>query len=124
MLTVILPKVNRLDDSEHIRSIKKHGLEVSTIDKYQGRDKEVIILSMTRSNDGCKTGRLLEDKRRLNVAFSRAKTKLIILGSFKTLSSGSHVLQPILQEIKNRGWLECLPANALDLYKPLTQLSH
>jgi len=53
-----------------IRSSKNEGLEVSTIDRYQGRDKEAIIVSMARSNTTAgKTGRVLEDKRRLlNVA--------------------------------------------------------
>ena len=52
-----------------------------------------------RSNDAGKTGRLLEEKRRLNVAFSRAKMKLIIIGSYKTLFVGSLVVCSILQEI-------------------------
>jgi superfamily I DNA and/or RNA helicase len=114
---VVFDKVNRLEENEYIRFNKKKGLEVSTIDKYQGRDKETIILSMARSNDAGKTGRLLEDKRRLNVAFSRAKMKLIIIGSYKTLFAGSSVLCPILQEITCRGWDENLPQNACELYK-------
>ena len=96
---VVFDKVNRLEENEYIRFNKKKGLEVSTIDKYQGRDKETIILSMARSNDAGKTGRLLEDKRRLNVAFSRTKMKLIIIGSYKTLFVGSLVVCSILQEI-------------------------
>ena len=96
---VVFDKVNRLEEYEYIGSNKKKGLEVSTIDKYQGRDKETIILSMARSNDAGKTGRLLEDKRRLNVAFSRTKMKLIIIGSYKTLFVGSLVVCSILQEI-------------------------
>jgi superfamily I DNA and/or RNA helicase len=46
---------------------KKAGLEISTIDRYQGRDKPTTILSFVRSNPEGKTGRLLQDKR-LNVA--------------------------------------------------------
>jgi len=108
--------VNRLEEDPYIRSSKNEGLEVSTIDRYQGRDKEAIIVSMARSNTAGKTGRLLEDKRRLNVALSRAKMKLVIIGSYKTLSSSS-VLSPVLQNVKDRGWIENLPHNAVDLYK-------
>ncbi|KAJ3615625.1 hypothetical protein Zmor_012420 [Zophobas morio] len=54
-------------------------LEVFTIDKYQGKDKLVIILSFVRSNSLSLVGSLLEDSRRLNVAFTRAKEKVAIL---------------------------------------------
>ena len=106
-----------MEENEYIHFKQKGGLEVSTVDKYQGRDKELIILSMVRSNNLGKTGRLLEDKRRLNVAFSRAKMKMIIIGSWNTLFSGSSVLTPVLKEIMGKGWVENLPQNCLDLYK-------
>ena len=109
-------QVNRFLDDTIIRRHADDGLDVSTIDKYQGKDKDVIILSMVRSNDAGKTGRLLEDKRRLNVALSRAKSKLIILGSYKTLSEGSLALRPVFDEMKKRNWIETLPANAMDIY--------
>ena len=48
-------------------------LEVLTIDKYQGRDKDAILLSLVRSNSACNAGRLLLDWRRFNVAVTRAK---------------------------------------------------
>lgn len=110
-------QVNRFLDDVTIRRYTHDGLDVSTIDKYQGKDKDVILLSMVRSNDKGKSGRLLEDKRRLNVALSRAKAKLIILGSYKTLSEGSLALRPIFDEMKKRNWIETLPANAMDIYK-------
>ncbi|KAL3925164.1 MAG: hypothetical protein SGILL_000589 [Bacillariaceae sp.] len=91
---------------------KRDGLELSTIDKYQGRDKSAIILSMVRSNRKCNTGKLLQDPRRLNVALTRAKCKLIVIGSFKTLSSGSAPLRPILNRMKRRNQLVLLPEDA------------
>lgn len=94
----------------------KNGLDVSTIDRYQGRDKETVIVSLARSNEAGKTGRLLEDKRRLNVALSRAKKKLIILGSYNTLLKGCSVLKPVLNELKSRHWIESPPSNATDYY--------
>mmetsp|Transcript_6497 Transcript_6497/g.8514 ORF Transcript_6497/g.8514 Transcript_6497/m.8514 type:complete len:193 (+) Transcript_6497:5-583(+) len=53
-------------------------LEVHTIDKYQGRDKSCIFISLVRSNLDRKVGNLLRDWRRINVAFTRAKSKLIL----------------------------------------------
>ncbi|XP_041123508.1 DNA replication ATP-dependent helicase/nuclease DNA2 [Polyodon spathula] len=60
------------------------AVEVNTVDKYQGRDKSVIIVSFVRSSDG-NLGELLKDWRRLNVAITRAKHKLIMLGCVPVL---------------------------------------
>ena len=64
-------------------------MEVGTVDQYQGRDKLVIIYSCTRSNFGhieqVSAGHILLDTRRLNVAVTRAKAKLIIIGDRETL---------------------------------------
>uniref|UniRef100_A0A3B4GFA3 DNA replication ATP-dependent helicase/nuclease DNA2 n=1 Tax=Pundamilia nyererei TaxID=303518 RepID=A0A3B4GFA3_9CICH len=57
------------------------GVEVNTVDRYQGRDKSLIILSFVRST----LGELLKDWRRLNVAITRAKHKLLMVGSATTL---------------------------------------
>jgi DNA replication ATP-dependent helicase Dna2 len=108
--------VNRFCDNPYIKSSSKDGLEVSTIDRYQGKDKDVVILSLARSNSLNKTGRLLEDTRRLNVALSRAKMKLIVIGSYDTLFEGSLALKSVLQEIKARNWIENLPRNAKEIY--------
>lgn len=60
------------------------GVEVSTLDSFQGMEFDVIIFSFTRSERGNKVG-FLDDARRLNVALSRAKKKLILVGNSKTL---------------------------------------
>ncbi|KAG7346830.1 DNA helicase [Nitzschia inconspicua] len=103
-------QIRIMEESERMASFKLSGLELSTIDKYQGRDKEVIILSMVRSNHKGSTGRLLQDGRRLNVAFTRAKCKMIIVGSFSTLCRGSSHLKPILTRMKQRQEILNLPA--------------
>jgi len=53
-------------------------IEASTIDKYQGRDKDCIIVSFVRSNPRGNIGFLLNDWRRVNVVLSRAKKKAYI----------------------------------------------
>uniref|UniRef100_A0A452TPH3 DNA replication ATP-dependent helicase/nuclease n=1 Tax=Ursus maritimus TaxID=29073 RepID=A0A452TPH3_URSMA len=57
-------------------------VEVNTVDKYQGRDKSIILVSFVRSNKDGPLGELLKDWRRLNVAITRAKHKLILLGCY------------------------------------------
>jgi len=61
-------------------------IRVATVDSFQGREKKVIILSATRSNDRVEVG-FLNDLRRLNVALSRARDRLIIIGDFSTLTN-------------------------------------
>ncbi len=62
-----------MNDSLALQESKTHGLEMCTIDRFQGRDKPVIIVLLVRSNREGKLGRLLKDLCRLNVAFSHAK---------------------------------------------------
>jgi DNA replication ATP-dependent helicase Dna2 len=96
---------------------KKAGLEISTIDRYQGRDKPAIILSFVRSNPEGKVGRLVQDKPRLNVALTRAKSKLILVGSYSTLKNGSIPLGPLLYRIDSKQQRQLLPENALQCYQ-------
>ena len=60
-------------------------IAVNTVDGFQGQERDVIILSMVRSNDEGQIG-FLRDLRRMNVAITRARMKVIILGDAATLT--------------------------------------
>ncbi len=73
------------DHEEYMKKIIEN-IEIKSVDGFQGKEKEVIVLSLVRANEEEEIG-FLRDKRRLNVAITRAKRKLIIVGDVATLSS-------------------------------------
>jgi ATP-dependent RNA/DNA helicase IGHMBP2 len=62
------------------------AIRCSTIDSFQGQESEIVILSLVRSNDEMKIG-FLSDYRRMNVAMTRAKEKLIVVGDSLTIGN-------------------------------------
>ena len=87
---------------EQVNTIKKlmdnpDGLEIKTVDGFQGREKEIILLSFVRSNDSGKLG-FLTDYRRMNVAITRARRKLVMIGDAETLAV-NNVYQQLLQKV-------------------------
>ncbi|MBK7763622.1 MAG: AAA family ATPase [Bacteroidetes bacterium] len=60
------------------------GIRIATIDSFQGQEQEVVLISLVRSNDDGDIG-FLKDYRRMNVAMTRAKEKLYIIGDSATL---------------------------------------
>ncbi|KAL5497984.1 hypothetical protein ACEPAH_2915 [Sanghuangporus vaninii] len=88
-------------------------LEIGTVDGMQGREKEAIIISLVRSNDKREVG-FLKDKRRLNVAMTRARRHMCIIGDSSTVQHGGKFLKEWMTWLENSadvyyGGLEELP---------------
>ncbi|CAG0913653.1 unnamed protein product [Notodromas monacha] len=83
VITPFRAQVNLLKQA--LRESDLTRVEVNTVDQYQGRDKSVVIYSCVRTSADVSTRDILNDERRLNVAISRAKNKLILLGNHVSL---------------------------------------
>lgn len=65
--------------------LRAEGLEIGTVDGFQGREKEAVIISLVRSNERGEVG-FLSDIRRMNVAVTRARRLLVVIGDSATLA--------------------------------------
>jgi ATP-dependent RNA/DNA helicase IGHMBP2 len=104
-VAVITPyeaQARRLRDELHAEV--QRGLEVGTVDGFQGREKEAIVLDLVRSNDRRQVG-FLADVRRINVAITRARRFLLLVGDSATL--GEHPYHKrLLDAVSARGaWI-------------------
>jgi len=76
----------------------------NTVDGFQGQEKDIIILSCVRSGPNLQTIGFLKDVRRMNVALTRAKSSLFIIGNGATLERSDERWRTIVQDAKQRGF--------------------
>lgn len=77
------------------------GMRISTIDSFQGQEKERIIVSLVRSNEDGDIG-FLKDYRRMNVAITRAKEQLLVIGDSATIGADKFY-QSFLEYVEEKG---------------------
>ncbi|SCP04401.1 dna2/nam7 helicase family member, putative [Plasmodium ovale] len=90
---------NMYDDKSYTNEWK--SIEISTVDSFQGREKEIVIFSLVCSNYFKNIG-FLKDYRRLNVAITRAKRHVVIVGNSNTISNDK-VLNQLYETVLNDG---------------------
>ncbi|KAL5708165.1 myosin ATPase [Ranunculus cassubicifolius] len=91
---VLLRNIRSKDD-------KLKNLEISTVDGFQGREKEAIIISMVRSNSKKEVG-FLKDRRRMNVAVTRARRQCCIICDTETVTSDDF-LKRLIEHFEEHG---------------------
>ncbi|KAJ5154709.1 uncharacterized protein N7500_010148 [Penicillium coprophilum] len=106
-IAVITPYNGQLALLSRMLREKYPGLELGSVDGFQGREKEAVVVSLVRSNAEHEVG-FLGEKRRLNVAMTRPKRHLCLCGDSETISHGSDFL---------KHWMDFLEENA-DLRYP------
>ena len=93
--------------SNFLKPIHKQ-ISVNTVDGFQGQERDVILISMVRGNDEGRIG-FLNDLRRMNVAITRARMKLIVIGDTNTLSHNKFYAK-LIKHISEKGLLLTEPA--------------
>ncbi len=93
--------IRRLLKMQHyFRHLRRH-IRVSTVDGFQGQERDVVVISLVRDNADGNIG-FLRDLRRMNVAMTRARMKLIIVGNAETLSRHKFY-RALAEHIKQKG---------------------
>ena len=81
-------------------AIRAAGLEIDSVDGFQGREKEAVVISLVRCNSRGEIG-FLSDVRRMNVAMTRARRKLVMIGDSATLC-GHPFYRRLLEYLEQR----------------------
>lgn len=76
-----------LSETEELMSVI-NKIVINTVDSFQGQERDVVYISLTRSNDDGNIG-FLSDIRRMNVALTRAKKKLVVIGDSATIAGSA-----------------------------------
>lgn len=103
-IAVIAPyreQVIKLQQVLYKQSYYKQLLSIDTIDSFQGQERDVVIISLVRSNERGEIG-FLQDYRRMNVAMTRAKKCLIMLGDSATLGNDNYY-KSLLDYVDEKG---------------------
>ena len=101
-IAVIAPYSLQVDlISQKLEALSISGVEVRTVDGFQGREKEAVVISFTRSNDRGEIG-FLSEVRRTNVAITRAKRHLCVVGDSATISN-QRFIKGLLEYIQVNG---------------------
>lgn len=99
-IAVITPYNAQLSSLSSMLKETYVGIELGSVDGFQGREKEAVILSLVRSNSENEVG-FLAEKRRLNVAMTRPRRHLCVIGDSETISKGSKFLKSWMQHLED-----------------------
>ncbi|HZY81801.1 MAG TPA: AAA domain-containing protein [Cyclobacteriaceae bacterium] len=94
--------LNKLSDASTVMTNLGKLSSINTVDAFQGQERDVIVISLVRSNSKGEVG-FLGDIRRTNVAMTRARKKLIVIGDSATLGSHPFYLE-LIEFVQGKGF--------------------
>ena len=113
-IVVVTPYNAQLSLLSHDLDLKEMfpGIELGSVDGFQGREKEAVVVSLVRSNENGEVG-FLGEKRRLNVAMTRPKRQLCVIGDSETVGKGSKFLKRWMEHLEKEADLRYLDVGEL-----------
>ena len=75
---------------------------MNTVDSFQGKEKDIVIFNCVRSNKFKSVG-FMQDKRRLNVAITRARHAMVFVGNSETMKGGCNFWKSLINHIEKNG---------------------
>ena len=101
VITFYAAQVERLREALSARGLR--DVAARSVDSFQGSEADVVVCSAVRNNPRFKVG-FLADRRRLNVALTRAKHALVVVGSRETLARcDADALRRLVEDVDERG---------------------
>lgn len=99
LMKMFVLKVNLIEDlfgqyNKNCQELKHSQVQVATVDSFQGMEKDIIILSCCITQPGS----FCSDAHRLNVALTRAKSHLVVVGSLRILQKTSWVFDKLIEK--------------------------
>jgi regulator of nonsense transcripts 1 len=95
-ITVLSPYSKQI---KQLKTMLPSNVPCFTIDSFQGRESDIIIFSTVRCNADGDIG-FVDDARRLNVMWTRARLALIIVGDYRTMTEGSQLWKRAIEACK------------------------
>ncbi|GBF49541.1 AAA domain protein [Leptospira ryugenii] len=94
------------EQKERIERMTNYSIPVQTFDSFQGRESDMVVISFVRTNDENSLG-FLADERRLNVALTRAKFALVLIGDSSTLCTNP-IFERLYESVKELGEIKSI----------------
>jgi len=104
-------------DLRAAETLRFYDIELNTVDAFQGREKDIIVISCVRSNDMGNIG-FLSDTRRMNVALTRARYGLFVIGNAATLRQNEH-WSGLIDHAQSENSLVSIDSSASDILQSL-----
>jgi len=118
---LIEDKIKGASSTVQTRKLQSRVKLIKTVDGFQGNEQDIIVISTVRSNDNGNIG-FVKDHRRLNVAITRARFRLWVVGNMQTLARGDDMWKQFIDFYKWRRSYQAIPTTTTELERRVDQV--